>query len=36
MTIWFVDDARRTPVRAEIKTEFGKFDIKLKSVTGVK
>jgi hypothetical protein len=31
MVIWFVDDARRTPVRAEIKTEFGKFNIKLKS-----
>ena len=36
MVIWFVDDARRTPVRSEIKTEFGKFDIKLKSASGVK
>lgn len=36
MVVWFVDDARRTPVRSEIKTSFGKFDIKLKSVSGVK
>jgi Protein of unknown function (DUF3108) len=36
MVVWFVDDARRTPVRSEIKTSFGKFDIKLKSATGVK
>jgi hypothetical protein len=36
MVVWFVDDARRTPVWAEIKTEFGKFDIKLKSTSGVK
>jgi len=31
MVIWVADDARRTPVRAQIKTEWGKFDIKLKS-----
>lgn len=36
MVIWFVDDARKTPVRSEIKTEFGKFTIKLKSANGTK
>lgn len=36
MVIWFVEDARRTPVRSQVKTEFGKFDIKLKSASGVK
>jgi len=36
MVIWFVDDARRTPVRAAIKTEYGNFDIKLRSASGVK
>lgn len=33
MVIWMVDDARRTPVRSQIRSEFGKFDIKLKSAT---
>ena len=32
MVIWMTDDARHLPVRSQIKTEFGKFDIKLKSV----
>ena len=36
MVVWFVDDARRTPVRAEVNTEFGKFNIKLKSASGIK
>lgn len=31
MVIWMTEDARHTPVRAQIKTEWGKFDIKLKS-----
>ena len=31
MIIWMTDDVRHTPVRAQIKTEWGKFDIKLKS-----
>ena len=31
MVIWMTDDARHTPVRAQIKTEWGKFDIRLKS-----
>jgi hypothetical protein len=31
MVIWFVDDARKVPVKSEVKTGFGKFTIKLKS-----
>lgn len=31
MVIWMTDDDRRTPVRSQIKTDFGKFDVKLKS-----
>ena len=31
MIIWMTDDARHTPVRSQIKTEWGRFDIKLKS-----
>ncbi len=31
MIIWMTDDTRHTPVRSQIKTEWGKFDIKLKS-----
>jgi uncharacterized protein DUF3108 len=33
ITIWFTDDARRIPVRARIKNNLGRFDIKLKSIT---
>jgi Protein of unknown function (DUF3108) len=33
MVIWVADDIRHTPVRSQINTQFGKFDIKLKSVT---
>lgn len=29
MFIWITDDARRIPVRSQIKTSFGKFDAKL-------
>jgi hypothetical protein len=36
MVIWFVDDAQKTPVKAEITTTFGKFTIKLKTASGVK
>jgi len=32
MVIWVIDDARHTPVRSQINTTFGKFDIKLKGV----
>lgn len=31
MIIWMTDDERHTPIRSQIKTEWGKFDIKLKS-----
>lgn len=31
MIIWMTDDARHTPVRAQISTDFGKFEVKLKS-----
>ncbi len=31
MIIWVTDDARHTPVRSQIKTEWGKFEVKLKS-----
>jgi hypothetical protein len=31
MVIWMTDDARRIPVRAQIDTEFGKIEVKLKS-----
>ena len=33
MIIWIVDDSRHTPVRSEISTQYGKFDIKLKSAS---
>lgn len=31
-SIWFTDDARRVPVSARVKNEYGTFDIKLKKV----
>ena len=31
-SIWFTEDARRLPVSARVKTEYGTFDIKLKKV----
>jgi hypothetical protein len=31
-SIWFTEDARRLPVSARIKNEYGTFDIKLKKV----
>jgi hypothetical protein len=36
MVIWVVDDSRHTPVRSQISTQFGKFDIKLKSASVTK
>ncbi len=33
MTIWITDDQRRIPIRSKIKTELGKLDVKLKSVS---
>ncbi len=32
MVIWITDDERRIPVRSRINTEYGKIEIKLKSV----
>jgi hypothetical protein len=32
MVIWLTDDARRTPVRARINTEYGTIHLRLKSV----
>jgi hypothetical protein len=31
-SIWFTEDARRIPVSARVKNEYGTFDIKLKKV----
>ncbi|MCM3904505.1 MAG: DUF3108 domain-containing protein [Pyrinomonadaceae bacterium] len=31
-SIWFTEDARRLPVSARVKSEYGTFDIKLKKV----
>jgi hypothetical protein len=31
MSIWFTDDARRVPVKAQISNDLGRLDIKLKS-----
>jgi len=31
-SIWFTEDARRIPVSARVKSEYGTFDIKLKKV----
>jgi len=36
MTIWMTDGERHTPVRSKIKTEFGTFDVKLKSASVIK
>lgn len=32
MIIWITDDARRLPVRSQIKSEYGKIEVKLKQV----
>ena len=31
-SMWITDDARRIPVRGRVKTDYGTFEIKLKSV----
>jgi len=31
MTLWITDDARRLPVRAELKTTYGEIEVKLKT-----
>jgi hypothetical protein len=33
MVIWMTDDSRHLPVRAQVNTEYGKIDIKLKSTS---
>lgn len=33
MIIWYMDDARRLPVRSRIDTEYGKVEVKLKTAT---
>ena len=33
LSIWVTDDARRLPVRAQLKVDMGTFDIKLKEVS---
>jgi hypothetical protein len=33
MIIWITDDARRIPVRSQVKANFGKLEIKIKSAT---
>lgn len=35
MIIWITDDARRIPVRSQIKSSIGKIEVKLKSVGNV-
>ncbi|HEY0458299.1 MAG TPA: DUF3108 domain-containing protein [Pyrinomonadaceae bacterium] len=34
MIIWITDDARRIPVRSQIKSNIGKIEVKLKQATG--
>lgn len=36
LTIWMTDDARRLPVRAQINSDIGRVEVKLKSATGIK
>lgn len=36
MTIWITDDARRLPVRAQINSDIGRIEVKLKSANGIK
>lgn len=36
LIIWITDDDRRLPVRAQINTDIGRVEVKLKSATGVK
>ena len=35
MVIWYMDDARRLPVRSRIDTEYGKVEVKPKTATPV-
>lgn len=33
MIIWITDDARRVPVRSQVRSSFGKLEIKIKSIS---
>ena len=33
LSIWITDDARRLPVKAQLKVDMGTFDISLKKVS---
>jgi hypothetical protein len=35
LSIWLTDDARHIPVKAQLKGDFGTFDITLKQVSRV-
>jgi hypothetical protein len=36
MSIWITDDARRLPVRAQINSDLGRIEVKLKTASGIK
>jgi hypothetical protein len=36
LIIWMTDDARRLPIRAQINSDIGRIEVKLKSATGIK
>ncbi|HEX8636655.1 MAG TPA: DUF3108 domain-containing protein [Pyrinomonadaceae bacterium] len=36
MTIWITDDDRRLPVRAQINSDLGRIEVKLKTASGLK
>ncbi|MBV9217640.1 MAG: DUF3108 domain-containing protein [Acidobacteria bacterium] len=36
MTMWFTDDKRRVPVRTSIQTQFGRVEVKLKTIDPAK
>lgn len=36
LTIWITDDARRLPVRAQINSDLGRVEVKLKTANGLK
>jgi len=36
LIIWITDDARRLPVRAQINSDIGRIEVKLKNATGIK
>ena len=36
MIIWITDDARRIPVRSQVNSSIGRFEIKIQSVQNLK